>query len=276
MTPIKSVFNFYLDSSIHVSLAVLAFTLATFFEYNLPIEKTLLGFIFFGTITGYNFVKYAGIAGLHHRSLAKNLKLIQLFSLMSFGFFLYYLFQVSRPVVITSGILGIMTLLYGVPFYHKKNLRSFNGLKIFIVALVWAGVTVLLPWVAFKTDVSTDIWISFSQRFLWVLVLIIPFEIRDMVYDNSSLGTLPQKFGIKKTKTIGYFVLLLIAIIEGFKDEITLSISLSFIGMLFFTGILLRLSVKNQSSYYSAFWVEAIPIFWVGIIIIVNDYFFIS
>ena len=276
MKPIKSVFNFYLDSSIHVSLAVLAFTLATFFEYNLPIEKPMLGFIFFGTITGYNFVKYAGIAGLHHRSLAKNLKLIQLFSLLSFGFFLFYLFQVPRPVIITSAILGIMTLLYVVPFFKNKNLRSFNGLKIFIVALVWAGVTVLLPWVHFEADFSKDIWISFLQRFLWVLVLIIPFEIRDMVYDSNSLGTLPQKFGIRITKKIGYFFLLLMAVIEGFKDEITLSFSLSFFVMLILTGILVRLSKKNQSSYYSAFWVEAIPIFWMGFILIVNNYFFIS
>ena len=276
MKPIKSVFNFYLDSSIHVSLAVLAFTLATFFEYNLPIEKPMLGFIFFGTITGYNFVKYAGIAGLHHRSLAKNLKLMQLFSLLRFGFFLFYLFQVSRPVIITSAILGIMTLLYVVPFFKNKNLRSFNGLKIFIVALVWAGVTVLLPWVHFEADFSKDIWISFLQRFLWVLVLIIPFEIRDMVYDSNSLGTLPQKFGIRITKKIGYFFLLLMAVIEGFKDEITLSFSLSFFVMLILTGILVRLSKKNQSSYYSAFWVEAIPIFWMGFILIVNNYFFIS
>ena len=276
MKPIKSVFNFYLDSSIHVSLAVLAFTLATFFEYNLPIEKPMLGFIFFGTITGYNFVKYAGIAGLHHRSLAKNLKLIQLFSLLSFGFFLFYLFQVPRPVIITSAILGIMTLLYVVPFFKNKNLRSFNGLKIFIVALVWAGVTVLLPWVHFEADFSKDIWISFLQRFLWVLVLIIPFEIRDMVYDSNSLGTLPQKFGIRITKKIGYFFLLLMAVIEGFKDEITLSFSLSFFVMIILTGILVRLSKKNQSSYYSAFWVEAIPIFWMGFILIVNNYFFIS
>lgn len=276
MKPLKSVFIFYLDSSIHVSLAVFGFTLATFFEYNLPIEMSLLGFIFFGTITGYNFIKYAGVAGMLHRSLAKNLKLIQVFSLMCFGLFLFYLFQVSRPIIITSGILGIITLLYVVPFFKAKSLRSFNGLKIFIVAFVWASVTVLLPWVHFEIDFSTDIWISFFQRFLWVLVLIIPFEIRDMVYDSSSLGTLPQKFGINRTKNLGYFLLVLIALLEGFKDEITPVFSMSFIGMLMLTGILVRLSKKNQSSYFSAFWVEAVPIFWMGILLILKNYLFIS
>ncbi len=276
MKVFKIVFKFYLESSIHVSFAVLAFTLATYFEYNLPIEKQLLGFIFFGSITGYNFIKYAGIAGLHHRSLATNLKIIQLFSLLSFGFFLFFLFQVSKPVIITSSILGLLTLFYVVPFFNKKNLRNFNGLKIFIVAIVWAGVTVLLPWIHSHSSFQADIWITFFQRLLWVLVLIIPFEIRDMIYDSLKLGTLPQKIGIKRTKNLGYFFLVLMTILEGFKDEITPVFSISYIVMIIVTGILVVLSKRNQSGYYAAFWVEAIPIFWIGMLLMLKNYLFIS
>lgn len=276
MKVFKIVFKFYLESSIHVSFAVLAFTLATYFEYNLPIEKQLLGFIFFGSITGYNFIKYAGIAGLHHRSLATNLKIIQLFSLLSFGFFLFFLFQVSKPVIITSSILGLLTLFYVVPFFNKKNLRSFNGLKIFIVAIVWAGVTVLLPWIHSHSSFQVDIWITFFQRLLWVLVLIIPFEIRDMIYDSLKLGTLPQKIGIKRTKNLGYFFLVLMTILEGFKDEITPVFSISYIVMIIVTGTLVVMSKRNQSGYYAAFWVEAIPIFWIGMLLMLKNYLFIS
>jgi len=276
MKPVKSIFNFYLDSSIHVSLAVLAFTLATLYEFNFALEKSLLGFIFFATITGYNFVKYAGIAGLHHRSLAKNLKLIQLFSLLSFGFFLFYLFQVSKPVIVTSTILGVLTLLYVVPFYNQKNLRNLYGLKVFIVALVWAGVTVLLPWVHFEPTFSADIWISFLQRFLWVLVLIIPFEIRDLQYDSVSLGTLPQKFGIQKSKKLGYFLLAHILLLEGFKDDISSEFLFSLTVMLMITGIFVKLSRKNQPAIYTSFWVEGIPIYWACFLMILKNYFFIS
>lgn len=272
----KSVFNFYLESSIHVSFAVVAFTLATYFEFQLPIQKSLLGFIFFGTITAYNFIKYAGIAEVHHRSLAKNLKLIQLFSLVSFAFFIYYLFQTSRNVLFASLALGAVTVMYILPFYRKKNLRNFEGLKIYVVAFVWAGVSVLLPWIDSENSWNADLVLTFFQRFLWVLVLIIPFEIRDLIYDDVSLGTLPQKLGIKKTKVLGIVFLLIILFLEGFKDEINVLFFVSFLLGLLATGIFLVLSKKNQKDYFSSFWVEGIPLFWMGIWLVMHHYFFIS
>ena len=36
-----------------------------------------------------------------------------------------------------------------------------------------------------------------------VFVLTLPFEIRDLQYDDSTLETLPQRVGVKKTKIIG-------------------------------------------------------------------------
>ncbi|MEZ4778962.1 MAG: hypothetical protein R2786_06220 [Flavobacteriaceae bacterium] len=272
----KSVFNFYLESSIHVSFAVLAFTLATFFEFQLPIRESVLGYVFFGTITGYNFIKYAGIAGLHHRSLAKNLKLIQIFSFFCFGFFLFFLFQLSRNVLLVSLAFGIVTLLYIFPFYGKKNLRSFHGIKVFIVAFVWAGTTVVLPWIAIESSWSADWILTFFQRFLWVLVLIIPFEIRDLVYDDTTLGTLPQKLGIKKTKRLGWILLVIVLFLEGLKDEINGLFFLSFLFAVITNGIFLALSKKNQAQYFSSFWVEGIPIFWMGFWFLMHHYFFSS
>jgi hypothetical protein len=96
-----------------------------------------------------------------------------------------------------------------------------------------------------------------------------------MVYDSDTLGTLPQKFGIKRTKNLGYFILVLILILEGFKDEITTAFSISLIVMLILTGIYVWKSKRNQSIYYSAFWVEAIPIFWVVGLLILKYYLFI-
>ena len=273
---LKSVFNFYLECSIHVSLAVVAFTITTYVEFQIPIEKSILAFVFLGTITGYNFIKYAGIAGLHHKSLAKNLKLIQLFSLLCFGLFVYTLFHISRNVIYTSLVFGILTILYVLPFYQKKNLRNFEGLKIFIVAFVWAGVTVLLPWIGSENTWNTDIILSFFQRFLWVLVLIIPFEIRDLVYDDASLGTLPQKLGIRKTKRVGFVILVGVLILEGFKDEINTLFFVSFLFAIITTAVLLANTKKNQPGFFSSFWVEGIPLYWIGFWFLLQYYFFIS
>ncbi|HKJ48231.1 MAG TPA: hypothetical protein VJ973_04035, partial [Christiangramia sp.] len=142
----KNAFELYINSSIHVSLAVVAFTLVSIFEHDLEIDKNLILFIFFATITGYNFVKYAGIAKLYHLSLATNLRLIQIFSLLCFIAMIYFAFRLDIEVLIATGIMGLFTLFYALPvFGGQKNLRSLPGIKIFIIAIVWAGSTVILP-----------------------------------------------------------------------------------------------------------------------------------
>ena len=85
MTFLKKILNFYINASIHVSLAVYSLVRVTELYFNLPYNEALDYFIFYGTITGYNFVKYADVAKLHHRSLTRNLKLIQIFSFICFG-----------------------------------------------------------------------------------------------------------------------------------------------------------------------------------------------
>jgi len=59
MNLFKLVFNFYINSSIHVALAVYALVRITESYFKLPYNENLDYFIFYGTITGYNFIKYA-------------------------------------------------------------------------------------------------------------------------------------------------------------------------------------------------------------------------
>ena len=84
MEVLKRIVNFYLDSSIHVAFAVFALTWVTLLQFDLDYDKNVLYFVFFATITGYNFVKYFGVAKFHHRSLAFWLKAIQVFSFIAF------------------------------------------------------------------------------------------------------------------------------------------------------------------------------------------------
>lgn len=75
----KTVIDFYINASIHVALAVYALLRITEIYFEIPHNELLDWFVFFATITGYNFVKYAGIAKLHHRSLTKNLQVTRCF-----------------------------------------------------------------------------------------------------------------------------------------------------------------------------------------------------
>ncbi len=269
MKYVKSLFNFYINSSLHVALSVYALAWITLIKFDLPHNEDILYFIFFATITGYNFVKYFGVAKWHHRSLANWLKIIQLFSLLCFFLMCYYAFRLNLNTLIWIFCMGGVTFLYAIPFIPKrfyiddqKNLRSVSGLKIYVIATVWAGVTVLLPVLENNIEFNTDVLFTFLQTYILVVVLMLPFEIRDLKYDNLKLATIPQKIGVKKTKAMGAILLIIFFFLEFFKDIISLEIIIisALIGVLLF--LLLFFAKKDQGNYYSAFWVEGVPILW--------------
>jgi hypothetical protein len=258
----RSIFEFYINASIHVALAVASLVAVTAIEFDLSLTNSFYYFIIFGSITGYNFVKYAEIAGLHHRSLVKRLKGIQVFSLFCFFGMLIFALRLSLNTLLVTLGFAVITLLYAVPLLFKKNLRSIAGLKITMVALVWTGVTVLLPFVSIEDSLSGVFYFTFIQRFIVVIVLILPFDIRDLQYDKTTLKTIPQSFGIKKTKRLGIFLLTIVLIMEGFKappSAVKISV-LVFVCFLVATSLVC--AQKKQSKYFTSFWVESIPIVW--------------
>lgn len=274
MKYLKNAFELYINSSIHVSLAVVAFTLITYFHYGWEVDKKLLYFIFFSSITGYNFVKYAGIAKLYHLRLARNLRFIQVFSLFSFIALVYFTFQMELRVLIATGILGLLTLLYAVPFLgENRNLRSLPGLKIFIIAVVWAGSTVLLPLIKAELYLGTEILVDFIQRLMLVIVLTLPFEIRDLKYDDESLGTIPQRLGVFMTKIFGLVLILLIFSAELLQSSFQSNEFLALVLILLYSGILLWKATKDQKKFYCSFWVEAVPVFYLGVYWVFKHYF---
>ena len=266
MKYLKNAFELYINSSIHVSLAVVAFTLVSIFEHDLEIDKNLILFIFFASITGYNFVKYAGIAKLHHLSLATNLRVIQVFSLLCFAALIYFAINLDIDVLIATGIMGAFTLFYALPvFGSEKNLRSLPGIKIFIIAVVWAGTTVILPPINAEKFLGIDLIVDFLQRLILVVVLTLPFEIRDLEYDNVRLGTIPQKLGVFKTKIFGSVLIFIIFCADLLQNSFSSKEFFSLLVMLAISGFFLWSAGTKQGRYYSSFWVEALPVFYLGV-----------
>ncbi|WP_339876460.1 hypothetical protein [Olleya marilimosa] len=269
MKVLKQLLDFYINSSIHVALAVYALSWITLKKLNINGDATILYFNFFATITGYNFVKYFGIAKWHHRSLANWLKVIQVFSLVCFGLMCYYALQLQNNSLLLITGFGMVTFLYAIPFLPKKwyldtqqNLRDISGLKVYVIALVWCGVTVILPVFNNNGMFSQDAIFTIIQNFILVIALMLPFEIRDLNYDSLKLATIPQKIGVKNTKRLGYVLVLLFYFVEYFKDKIDAT------GLLFQFVISIILCVfiyfanEDRNAYYTSFWVEALPVIW--------------
>jgi len=253
----------------HVAVAVYACTYITLIHLGLPYDENVLYFVFYATITGYNFVKYFGIAKFHHRSLAVWLKVIQVFSLISFVFMCYYGFQLPRIVLLYCAVFGLITFFYAIPFLPKRlfidkhhNLRSVGGLKVYLIALVWTGVTVFLPVLTHELPIHADILIMGLQRFMLVILLMLPFEIRDLKYDNLKLSTIPQKIGVEQTKRFGALFVFVVFFIEFLKNEITVNGVFVLLVMTLVLLVLVLCSKIEQHKYYSAFFVEGWPILW--------------
>lgn len=275
MKLLKSIFAFYINSSIHVGLAVLAFALVTKMEFNLQGPNALYGFIFLGTITAYNFMKYAKITGLHHRSLAQSLKSIQVFSFVCFLLLVYFTYQLSIVTILATASFAMLTFLYGVPIIFKKSLRNVPVIKIFIVAIVWAGITVVIPFISADHNIGQDEWITIIQRIFIVIALTVPFEIRDIQHDALRLKTLPQIFGIRNARLGGISLLILCLVIEMAKDNSSSAYIFSVIFLCLVTGWLLLNTKTNQTRYFSSFWVESMPILWCILLWILNAFYFI-
>lgn len=275
MKVLKRIFDFYINSSIHVALSVFSLAWITLLEFELPYDKNVLFFIFFASITGYNFVKFFGLAKFHHRSLATWLKYIQLFSLVCFLLMCYYVLQLEQTTLVYISVFGVVTFLYAIPFLPKKifldekqNLRSLSGLKVYVIAIVWCGVTVFLPLANADFLMNWDVSITVIQRFVFVLVLMLPFEIRDLQYDSVKLATIPQQIGVKKTKLIGVLLLMVFFFLDYLKDDMQLMNLLVLLVVTAITLLSVVLAKKEQSKYYSAFFVEGIPVLWLLLVLV--------
>ena len=214
------------------------------------------------TILGYNFVKYVPlvITGRfdQHREVIW-------FSAISLVINAYYFLQLDFENWLILAPFILLTFLYVFPLSGtSKNLRMLPGLKIFIIATVWTGITYLAPLFYLKT--LPDYWaMESAKRFMLLLILMIPFEIRDMNGDVADLKTLPQQVGVKTSKHIGYLLTMLFCGVSfgqhiqyGTFYQPELLISLLLFLMLAYTK-------KKQHRYYCSFWVEAIPILYLGL-----------
>ena len=157
---LKLTFDFYINSSIHVGLSCYALVRMTQHMFNISIDEPVANFAFFGTIVGYNFVKYDALARVQRLQMRKQLKTIALFSFLAFFLVGYYFFHLQRITQIVAVVFLSITLLYTLSFFpNKQNARNWAGVKIYIVALCWVGVTLVLPVLNANVSITSDFYL---------------------------------------------------------------------------------------------------------------------
>jgi hypothetical protein len=213
--------------------------------------------IFFGTILGYNFLKYFYFF-FKGNFQAKKYYGILIVSILATVGFLFFFLWLKRSFQIHLLISGVAVLVY--PF-----LRKYGWLKLFLVSIVVTYVTVYIPHQSVKY-LPFDFYVSLMQRFLILISLLIPFEIIDSKTDLETMNTLPQLFGINSSKIFGILLLIPFMVLEFLKPNPNYVVLLVSI----ITAMFIKFTTLKRNQYYTSFWVESVPIFWLIMLIILQ------
>lgn len=255
MNWLQKTINFYINASIHVAWAILSLVKITAITYQIHVSLFYYLVVFFGAIWTYNLLKYYTFI-CPKKTLSIGLILTTLLA-----FILSILFYYKLEVIEQIGL-----FLAGIIVFVYPLLRKIGWLKLFVVAFVVNYVTLIIPLFYFnKLDFIFSI-----QRFLLLFALLVPFEILDSRTDNKNMRTLPQRFGIGKTKILGYFAVLSCVILDFYLSSNFYTNF--FFWVAFFISIITIVTIyfasTQKSNYYTSFWVESLPIVWWLILIV--------
>ncbi len=258
----KLLFDYYINSSLHVSFCVICYIISINLINQIHVNWEDIAFVFFTTFFSYNFIKFNELLTSINKPVSLLLKSFFLKALISLVISLYLFFNLSGSRQIFVVIISIVTVLYTIPLISNYSLRDNPILKILSVAFCWTMLIVLFPFFGVLDFVN----IVYYSLLIFCLVTaqMIPFEIRDMLKDKDLVKTIIHNYGIKYSKNIGYFVLiiaLLFTMITGYLLE-NLVFKNSILIIILITAILVNFSREKQNKYYSSFIVESVPIYW--------------
>lgn len=151
---------------------------------------------------------------------------------------------------------AVAALLYVFPVVRGIKLREFGLYKIFLIATVWAVVTVGLP--ATQSDTFPPIhevmWL-FAERWLFIFAITVPFDVRDLTTDaQKGVRTLPSVFGWKKSLTAAVAALLGFTMLAFMRMGVMEMIGYA-PAILMALGLILATRPHRNDMYYS-FWME--------------------
>jgi len=251
---LKRLIDFYIQSSLHVGLAVMSLVYVTVFSNDMCKHIVYPSFVFFGTVLGYNFLKYYKVY-LKNNFISKKYYGILVINILASIGFLYFFLWLKESIQFHILISGIFVLVY--PF-----LRKYGWLKLFLVSFVVTYITVYIPYQSVK-GLPLDFYVYLLQRFIIITSLLIPFEIMDSKTDTISMNTLPQLFGINRTKVFGVLLVIPFVVLEFLKQKTDyLVIPIGIITILF-----INFTTLERSKYYTSFWVESVPILWLSLLL---------
>lgn len=209
------VFRALVFLNVWVAAGAALLSLQTTVLLELPPQPGIMTFVFFATCFLYNFqrLKRSRFSPPQRALwLSRNRRLQRAVTLLSgTGMLLTAFFLNSYTLVFLIGC-GLISWRYALSFPwpqgRKKTLRELPYLKLWLIALIWAAVTVIVPVIHVRKITFSDSGL-FLLCFLFIAAITIPFDIRDRYSDSPSMKTLPQQLGVKGALKVSLLLLAL-------------------------------------------------------------------
>ena len=285
-TLLRKFINLLLYGNFWIALAALSLIGHTSFIFRGQfVLDALVGFSFFGTLCLYAIHRIIGMSKAHeyfqlnrYTVITRYKFHIELYAVLgAIGAGLCFLFLKSNTqlaVVIPS----LLSLAYVLPIFgNKKRLRDLDDIKIFLVAGVWAWITVILPAVEYELLPYRGIVLCFIERTLFVFAITLPFDIRDLSVDGQTqVKTIPGRIGIYKSKILSAFCLLgamSIAIVCWWEFYYTFPILVALVVLYLFTLGLIILTKQERSDYFFTGWLDGTMVL-SGVLVGIASYYF--
>ena len=124
--------------------------------------------------------------------------------------FLFFKLKILTQLILVAA--AFLSLGYILPVLGGgRRLRDLAFLKIFLIAIVWSVVTVILPTAEMGGATAFDgkIGLLFIERAAFIFALTMPFDIRDMAWDSATeVQTIPLSIGIGRAKYLAFAALI--------------------------------------------------------------------
>jgi 4-hydroxybenzoate polyprenyltransferase len=201
--------KFLIQSQVFIALIAVAYSVETELLLNQkPEVHPYLFLVFLSTFLIYNISRYAA------KPMKRSITRFMVALLAATSILIAVAFWARWQVIVMLIPLAILSLLYTFPIVPFNNqlvtLRTIPYVKIFLITLVWSLVTVLLPVVRMQHVMDVHVWLIFIERMIFVFVLALMFDIRDMEQDQrSGLKTIPLLIGKKQSQQLCRWLLLI-------------------------------------------------------------------
>lgn len=183
-------------------------------------------------------------------------------------------FNLSFLLLLLPG--GIIAFTYVIPFLSGgRRLRDLGWAKIVMIGFSWTWLTAVIP-LGYFTEASIQmIVIHGLERMLFIMLLTIPFEIRDLHLDRSvGLITIPEKLGRKRTSRIAIILCIAVIFLSGLAAfqyfNLAYVIAMSLTSLLVIP--LIHFSYAIEDDYFFGGLMDGLMIAVLWVFIIVNHF----